>query len=59
MLLFDRTHRLIGAWYGNPLSDFVGPHFGPHGEIFAISAELATGSAGRQILKLKMELPGA
>jgi hypothetical protein len=58
-LLFDPTHRLIGAWYGNPLSDFVGPHFGPRGEIFAIGAEGATGAPGGPILKLTAALPGA
>jgi hypothetical protein len=58
-LLFDRTHRLIGAWYGSPFSDFVGPHFGPRGEIFAIGAEGHTGAPGGSILKLKVALPGA
>jgi DNA-binding beta-propeller fold protein YncE len=57
-LLFDRTHRLIGAWYGNPLSDFVGPHFGPRGEIFAIAAEGDTGGPGDAILRLTMARPG-
>jgi hypothetical protein len=58
-LLFDRSHHLIGAWYGNPLSNFVGPHFGPRGEIFAIGAELHTGHPGGSILKLRVALSGA
>jgi hypothetical protein len=58
-LLFDRGHRLVGAWYGNPLSDFVGPHFGPHGEAFAIVAKADTGTPGGSIVKLKVALPGA
>jgi hypothetical protein len=57
-LLFDRTHRLIGAWYGSPFSDFAGPHFGPRGEIFAIGAFGAEAHPGGPILKLKMNLPG-
>jgi hypothetical protein len=57
-LLFDPTHRLIGAWQRSPLSDFVGPHFGPHGEIFAIGAEGAQAHPGGPIFKLKMALPG-
>jgi 6-bladed beta-propeller len=58
-LLFDRTHRLIGAWYGGPFSNFVGPHFGPRGEAFAIDADLHTGHPDGSILKLKVALPGA
>lgn len=53
-LVFDRAHRLVGAWYHTPfLSDpGLSPRFGPGGEIFAIGAD---GS----ILKLKVALPGA
>jgi hypothetical protein len=53
-LIFDHTHRLVGAWYKTPfLSDpGLSPRFGPRGEIFAIGAD---GS----ILKLKVALPGA
>jgi hypothetical protein len=57
-LLFDPTHRLIGAWYGSPFSDFAGPHFGPRGEIFAIGAKGAEAHPGGPIFKLKMPLPG-
>jgi DNA-binding beta-propeller fold protein YncE len=49
--VFDRTHRLVGAWYGSP---FWLPWFGPNGEAFVI------GRGGeRSILKLKVALPGA
>jgi hypothetical protein len=48
--VFDRTHRLIGAWYRSPFE--ASPQFGPHGEAFAIGDD---GS----ILKLKVSLPGA
>ena len=57
-LLFDRTHRLIGAWYGNPFSDFVAPRFGPRGEAFAIGAEIGTADPDGPILKLNATLPG-
>jgi hypothetical protein len=48
--VFDRTHRLVGAWYRSPLQG--SPRFGPQGEAFAIAAD---GS----ILKLRVTLPGA
>jgi streptogramin lyase len=53
-LVFDRTHRLVGAWYRTPfLSDpGLSPRFGPRGESFAIGAD---GS----VLKLNVALPGA
>jgi DNA-binding beta-propeller fold protein YncE len=53
-VVFDRTHRLVGAWYHTPFRSDPGlsPRFGPHGEVFAIGAD---GS----ILKLKVALPGA
>lgn len=50
VLVFDRTHRLVGAWYRSPLQG--SPRFGPQGEAFAIAAD---GS----ILKLRVTLPGA
>jgi hypothetical protein len=49
-LLFDRNHRLVGAWYGSPF--ILIPRFGPHGEAFAL------GDDGK-ILKVKVALPGA
>jgi hypothetical protein len=49
-LVFDRTHRLVGAWYRSPFQG--SPRFGPHGEAFAIATD---GS----ILKLRVTLPGA
>jgi sugar lactone lactonase YvrE len=51
MLLFDRDHRLIGAWYHSPIRE-VFSRFGPNDELFAIGQD---GS----ILKLKVSLPGA
>jgi hypothetical protein len=48
-LLFDRTHRLVGAWYRSPFE--ASPRFGPDGEAFAIGDD---GSA----LKLKVTLAG-
>lgn len=53
-LVFDRTHRLVGAWYHTPfLADpGLSPRFGPHGEVFAIGAD---GS----ILKLRVKLSSA
>ena len=32
--VFDRTHHLVGSWYGSPL--ITSPLFGPNGEVFAI-----------------------
>jgi hypothetical protein len=49
-IVFDRTHRLIGAWYDSPF--VVSPRFGPNGEIFTLADD---GS----ILKLKVTLPSA
>jgi hypothetical protein len=53
-LVFDRTHRLVGAWYHTPfLADpGLSPRFGPHGEAFALGAD---GS----VVKLRVRLPGA
>jgi DNA-binding beta-propeller fold protein YncE len=49
-LVYDRAHRLAGAWYDSPF--VVSPRFGPHGEIFTLGGD---GS----ILKLKVALPAA
>ena len=49
-LVYDRAHRLVGAWYDSPF--VVSPRFGPHGEIFTLGED---GS----ILELKVALPGA
>jgi DNA-binding beta-propeller fold protein YncE len=49
-LVFDRSHRLIGAWYDSPF--LKSPRFGPHGEVFALAAD---GS----ILKLRVALDDA
>jgi DNA-binding beta-propeller fold protein YncE len=49
-LVFDRAHRLVGAWYNSPF--VLSPRFGPHGEIFTLGDD---GS----ILKLNVALPGA
>ena len=51
-LVFDRTHRLIGAWYDSPFADNVAPRFGPRGEVFAMGGD-------GTILKLKVALPDA
>jgi hypothetical protein len=56
-LLFDRTHRLVGAWYGSPFFDFGTVRFGPNGEAFALGA---TGhSMVGAILKVRVVLPGS
>jgi streptogramin lyase len=47
--VFDRTHRLIGAWYGNSLFHNA-PRFGPNGEVFALGTD-------GTILKLRVALP--
>jgi DNA-binding beta-propeller fold protein YncE len=49
-LVFDRGHRLVGAWYDSPFT--MTPRFGPHGEAFTFAED---GS----ILKLTVALPGA
>ena len=49
-LVYDRAHRLVGAWYDSPF--VVSPRFGPHGEVFTLADD---GS----ILELKVALPGA
>lgn len=49
-LVYDRTHRLVGAWYGSPF--LLSPRFGPNGEMFTLGHD---GS----ILELKVALPGA
>src|SRR6266540_3125690 len=56
-LLFDRTHRLVGAWYGSPFFDFVTVRFGPHGEAFAFGA--SAHSVIGWILQVKVGVPGA
>jgi DNA-binding beta-propeller fold protein YncE len=48
-VVFDSTHRLIGAWLGSPFA--MSPRFGPNGEIFVLSYD---GS----ILRLTMSTPG-
>jgi tripartite motif-containing protein 71 len=48
--VFDRSHRLIGAWYGSPF--LLSPRFGPNGEVFTLGPE-------GDILKLKVALPNA
>jgi hypothetical protein len=47
-LVYDRSHRLIGAWYRSPFA--LPPRFGPNGEVFTLGA-------GGSILKLKVALP--
>jgi sugar lactone lactonase YvrE len=51
-LVFDRTHRLVGAWYDSPFGTDATPRFGRNGEAFAIGED-------GTILKLKEALPGA
>ena len=51
-LVYNRAHRLIAKWPGAPYSLRRSPHFGPHGEVFALATD---GS----ILKLRITLPGA
>jgi DNA-binding beta-propeller fold protein YncE len=47
--VFDRTHHLIGGWYGDsPL--WQSPRFGPNGEGFALGTD-------GMILKLEVALP--
>jgi hypothetical protein len=58
-LLFDRTHRLIGAWHDGPFSDFVTVRFGPNGEAFALEADPADGSPAGSILEVKVATPDA
>jgi hypothetical protein len=62
-LLFDRTHRLVGAWYHSPFAVDVPPRFGPRGEVFALASTLQangiTRATGGSILRLKVALPGA
>jgi hypothetical protein len=48
--VFDRSHRLIGAWYGSPF--LLSPRFGPSGEVFTLALD-------GEILKLKVVLPDA
>jgi DNA-binding beta-propeller fold protein YncE len=48
--VFDRSHRLIGAWYGSPF--LLSPRFGPNGEVFTLGLD-------GEILKLKVALPDA
>jgi hypothetical protein len=49
-VVFDASHRLVGAWYTSQLQ--LSPRFGPRGEIFTL------GSDG-SILKLHLTLSGA
>jgi hypothetical protein len=62
-LLFDRTHRLVGAWYRSPFAIDVPPRFGPRGEVFALASTLQPNgtelASGGSILKLKVALPDA
>jgi hypothetical protein len=51
-LVFDRTHKLVGAWYTTPWSDFAAPKPGPNGDWFALGTD---GS----IIRMKVALPGA
>jgi hypothetical protein len=51
-LVFDRAHRLVGAWDQSPFATDVIPRFGPHGEVFAMTGD-------GTILKLKVALPNA
>jgi DNA-binding beta-propeller fold protein YncE len=48
--VFDRSHRLIGAWYGGPF--LLSPRFGPSGEVFTLGLD-------GEILKLGVALPDA
>jgi DNA-binding beta-propeller fold protein YncE len=48
--VFDRTHRLIGAWYRSPF--VLSPRFGAGGEIFTLGDD-------QSILKLKVTIPVA
>jgi hypothetical protein len=48
--VFDRTHRLVGAWYGGPFA--LSPRFGPNGEVF-------TPGVDGTVLRLKVALPNA
>jgi hypothetical protein len=60
-LVFDPTHRLVGAWYHSPFATDVPPRFGPHGESFALASTTQvngiTRATGGSILKLKVKLP--
>jgi hypothetical protein len=60
-LLFDRTHRLVGAWYHDPISVEAPPQFGPHGEVFALASTLQANGlhrgTGGAILRLKVAMP--
>jgi hypothetical protein len=38
-LVFDRTHRLVGAWYHTPFAVDGPPQFGAHGEVFSLAAD--------------------
>jgi DNA-binding beta-propeller fold protein YncE len=49
-LVYDRTHRLVGAWYASPF--LLSPRFGPNGEVLTLGYD---GS----ILELKVALPDA
>jgi hypothetical protein len=48
ILAYDRTHRLVGAWFDSDLMD--APRFAPNGDAFAVADD---GS----ILRLKVALP--
>ena len=49
-LVFDRTHQLIGGWYGSPVDTNAPPTFGMGGDAFALGPDGA-------ILRLKVTLP--
>lgn len=49
-LVFDPSHRLVGAWYHTPFAVDGPPQFGPHGEAFSLGVD---GS----LLRLRVALP--
>jgi hypothetical protein len=61
-LLFDRTHRLVGAWYHSAFDTGAPPQFGPRGEVFALASTLQRNgietARGGSILKVKVVQPG-
>jgi tripartite motif-containing protein 71 len=61
VLIFDRTHRLVGAWFNSPL--VLWPRFAPNGEVVARGNGGPTGrvpfSDVKSILVVKVALPDA
>jgi DNA-binding beta-propeller fold protein YncE len=49
-LVFDRTHRLVGAWYHTPFAVNGPPQFGAHGEAFSLATDGA-------LLRLQVAIP--